>query len=172
MLPGAVVSMAMGPLAGRLVQNYGPRAVLVLASLLGVVGMVLMTTLHNTELEFIGALVVANAAIATAYAAMPALLVSNVAPHETGIANSINSIMRTVGAAIGSALVITILTSDVVTHATPAGPVSLPAESAYVATFGLAALAFAVAAGLALMARQRGTAEVPSEVAPEPTKIG
>ncbi|MFT4265006.1 MAG: MFS transporter [Nocardioides sp.] len=156
MLPGAVVSMLMGPIAGRLVHAVGPRHVLLLASLVGVAGMVLLLALHGTEAEVIVALIVGNSAIAIAYASMPALLVSNVEHHETGIANSINSIMRTVGGAIGSALVITVLTSDVTTHALPGGgSVTLANEGAYELAFGLAALFFAAAAVMAGLAGKR-----------------
>ncbi|MFE3056559.1 MFS transporter [Nocardia sp. NPDC059239] len=150
MLPGAVVSVVMGPLAGRLVGRIGPRFVLLLASVIGLCALTALALLHATSAEVVVALVVANAAIAIAYAAMPALLVANVAPHETGIANSINSIMRTVGGAIGSALVVTILTSDTLRHALPNGAVvALPAEGAYRIAFFTGAAFFAVAALLA-----------------------
>lgn len=165
MLPGAVVSMLMGPLAGRLVGSLGPRAVLLLASVVGVVGMILLTALHATTAEMIIGLIVGNAAIAMAYASMPALLVSHVEPHETGIANSINSIMRTVGGAIGSALVVTILTSDVITHRTASGAVSLATEGAYRITFLLGAVFFAAAAILALLIGRDERVLTPEQIA-------
>jgi len=149
MLPGALVSVLVGPLAGKVVGRIGPRLVLVGSSAIGAVAMVLLVCLHDTPAQVIVALIIGNGAIAGAYAAMPALLVSNVSAAETGVANSINSIMRTVGGAIGSAVIVTILASDVVDHATPAGTVSLPAESGYVVAFVLAAVAFALAGLLA-----------------------
>lgn len=144
MLPGAVVSMFVGPVAGRLVGRIGPRLVLAIACAVGVVGLLGMAQLHANKAEVIGWIVVANSAIAIGYSAMPALLVMNVEPHETGIANSINSIMRTVGSSIGSALVVTILASQVATHRTPAGAISLPTEGAYRLTFLLGAGFFLV----------------------------
>lgn len=150
MLPGAIVSMFTGPLAGRLVARIGPRLVLLLACVIGLVGMALLAVLHDTTAEVIVGVIICNAAIAVAYASMPTLLVMNVGPHETGVANSINSIMRTVGGAIGSALVVTILASQVATHRLPTGPVSLPTESAFVWTFGLGGAFFLLAALLAL----------------------
>ncbi|BBA95286.1 putative membrane transport protein [Actinacidiphila reveromycinica] len=149
MLPGAIVSMCTGPLAGRLVARTGPRLVLLLACAIGAVGMVLLAVLHATTAEVVIGVVICNAAIAIAYASMPALLVLNVGAHETGVANSINSIMRTVGGAVGSALVVTILASQVATHRLPTGSVTLPTESAYVWTFGLGGLFFVVAALMA-----------------------
>ncbi|GAB2479066.1 MFS transporter [Jatrophihabitans fulvus] len=146
MLPGAVAGLFAGPVAGRLVAGIGPRRVLILACGIGVLGMLGLAFLHGTSGEVVASLVIANVSIAVAYAAMPALLVSSVAPHETGIANSINSIMRTVGGAMGSALVVTILASDVATHATPAGPLALPVEGAYRLVFLLGAGFFVLSA--------------------------
>ncbi|APA99315.1 Puromycin resistance protein pur8 [Nocardia seriolae] len=150
MLPGAVASVLMGPIAGLLVGRIGARYVLLLASVIGLGSLTSLALLHTSSAEVIVALIIGNAAIAIAYAAMPALLVANVAPHETGIANSINSIMRTVGGAIGSALVVTILTSDTLAHKLPNGAiVSLPAEGAYRIAFLTGAAFFALAALLA-----------------------
>lgn len=149
MLPGAVVAMVMGPFAGRLVGRFGPRVVLLFAALGGAVGMTSMTLLHHTTIEFLIPMVIGNAVIAVAYAAMPALLVMYVAPAQTGVANSVNSIMRTVGGAIGSALVVTILAAHTHSYPTPQGTVSLPTEQAYEIAFALGAGAFVIAALLA-----------------------
>ncbi|MET0425966.1 MAG: MFS transporter, partial [Actinoplanes sp.] len=97
--------------------------------------------------ETITAFVVASCAIAMAYSSMPALLVSHVEHSETGIANSVNSIMRTVGGTIGSALVITILAAQTKTY----GPMSLPTENAYRVSYALGAVVFAVGAALVLI---------------------
>ena len=149
MLPGAIVSILVGPVAGGLVGRVGPRIVLLGASVIGVVGMLMLTFLHENTGEMIAGLIVANVAVAAAYSAMPALLVENVEPHETGIANSINSIMRTVGGAIGSAVIITVLAAEVAIHVVGGTAVSLPTENAYRAAFLLGAGAFALAALLA-----------------------
>ncbi|WP_127550148.1 MFS transporter [Actinoplanes sp. OR16] len=147
LLPGAAASVVMGPLAGRLMGRIGARNVLVLACGLAALGMASLTVLHGTRAETITAFVVASCAIAMAYAAMPALLVSHVQPAETGIANSVNSIMRTVGGTIGGALVITILAAQSESY----GPVSLPTENAYRLSYALGAIVFAVGGLLVLL---------------------
>ncbi|HCS56278.1 MAG TPA: MFS transporter [Gordonia polyisoprenivorans] len=156
MLPAAIVSILVGPIAGLLVARRGPRVVLLGAALVGVVGMMMLTVLHDNTGEMIGGLIVANVAVAAAYAAMPALLVANVEPQETGIANSINSIMRTVGGAVGSAVIITVLAAEVAVHSVHGVPVALPTENAYRVAFLLGAGAFALAAALAAFAIPRG----------------
>ena len=149
MLPGTLLAIPLGPISGRFVVRFGARPVLLVASLLGVASLASLTLLHANSLEFILALVVGNAAIAVAYAAMPALLAQHVSLADTGVANSVNSIMRTVGGAIGSAIVITVLTSNTAGYATPAGPIALPTEGAYETAFVLGGVSFAIAALLA-----------------------
>ncbi|WP_203831201.1 MFS transporter [Actinoplanes palleronii] len=161
LLPGAAASVVMGPLAGALIGRVGPRVVLVLACGLAAVGMASLALLHDNRGETIAAFVVASCAIAMAYAAMPALLVSHVQPAETGIANSVNSIMRTVGGTIGSALVITILAAQT----RQVGAVSLPTEHAYELSYALGAAVFAIGGLLVLLFIDRA-AKVPTVAAP------
>ena len=76
---------------------------------------------------------------------LPALLIAHVEPAETGIANSVNSIARSVGSAVASALVVTLLSSniDVATK--------LPKESAFDLILGLGAAAFVINLVISLM---------------------
>jgi MFS family permease len=163
LLPGAAASIVIGPLAGALVGRIGPRLVLALACGLGALGMASLAFLHANKAETIGAFVVASCAIAMAYASMPALLVSHVAHSETGIANSVNSIMRTVGGTIGSALVITILASQTKTY----GTVALPTESAFRLSYLLGAIVFVIGAALVLVFIDRSRPAAAPQESPE-----
>ncbi|BCY08614.1 MFS transporter [Actinoplanes sp. L3-i22] len=147
LLPGAAASIVVGPLAGRLVGRIGPRLVLALACGIAALSTASLAFLHDSKGAVIAGFVVASCAIAMAYASMPALLVAHVDPHDTGIANSVNSIMRTIGGTIGSALVITILAGQ--THLV--GKVALPTENAYRISYALGAIVFAVGGALVLL---------------------
>lgn len=162
LLPGAAASIVVGPLAGRLVGRIGPRLVLAMACGIATLGTASLAFLHDSKGAVIAAFVVASCAIAMAYASMPALLVQHVDPHDTGIANSVNSIMRTIGGTIGSALVITILAGQ--TH--QVGAVALPTENAYRISYALGAIVFAVGGVLVLLFidRARAANSVPSEI--------
>ncbi|WP_341624970.1 hypothetical protein [Streptomyces sp. B6(2022)] len=106
----------------------------------------------------IGAGIVVGAAVSFGYAAMPAVIMASVPHHQSGIANGINSVSRSTGSAIGSAVVTTILASGTVAHL-PAGVPPLPAESGFTLTFWIGAAAFApvaAIAGLGLRARAAG----------------
>jgi MFS family permease len=169
MLPGAVVALLAGPLAGRLVGALGARAVLLVADVIGAAGLAGLAFAHQAKAEVIIWLIIANAAIAMAYASMPALLVTYIDRHETGIASSINSIMRTVGGAIGSAVVITILASLTAAHRTPAGTLSLPTEGAFRMAFILGAAFFTLSAVLvaAFLPRRASHALTATQIAEE-----
>ncbi|MFB7865770.1 MULTISPECIES: MFS transporter [unclassified Streptomyces] len=164
LLPGAIVSLLASPVGGQLVRHRGPRAALALAAVLGAVGFGWLALDHGHTASVIGAGVVVGAAVSFGYAAMPAVIMASVPHHQSGIANGINSISRSTGSAIGSAVVTTILASKTVEHL-PAGVPALPAESGFTLTFGVGAVAFALVAVIArfgLRARQKAPAAVPA----------
>ncbi|MFJ7158221.1 MFS transporter [Streptomyces sp. NPDC101118] len=143
LLPGAIVSLLASPIGGRLVRHRGPRVVLGLAAALGAAGFLWLALDHGHAFSVIGAGLVVGASVSFGYAAMPAVIMSSVPHHQSGIANGINSISRSTGSAIGSAVVTTILASQTIEHL-PAGVPELPAESGFTLTFVVAAVAFAL----------------------------
>ncbi|UQW99719.1 MFS transporter [Streptomyces sp. RerS4] len=145
LLPGAIVSLLASPVGGQLVRHRGPRVALGLAAALGTVGFAWLALDHTHTASVIGAGIVVGAAVSFGYAAMPAVIMSSVPHHQSGIANGINSISRSTGSAIGSAVVTTILASKTIEHL-PAGVPALPAESAFTLTFWIGAAAFALVA--------------------------
>ncbi len=145
LLPGAIVSLLASPVGGQLVRHRGPRTALVLAAALGAVGFGWLALDHGHTASVIGAGVVVGAAVSFGYAAMPAVIMASVPHHQSGIANGINSISRSTGSAIGSAVVTTILASKTIEHL-PAGVPPLPAESGFTVTFWIGSVAFALVA--------------------------
>ncbi|MGW7416770.1 MFS transporter [Streptomyces sp. NPDC054863] len=150
LLPGAVVSLLTSPVGGQLVRHRGPRFVLGMAAAFGAVGFGWLAADHTHTSSVIGAGIIVGAAVSFGYAAMPAVIMSSVPPHQSGIANGINSISRSTGSAIGSAVITTILASRTIEHLPPGTP-ALPAESAFTLTFGIGSLAFALVAVISLL---------------------
>ncbi len=149
LLPGALLGIVVAPAGARMVNRFGAPATLATAGVAGTVGFALMAVLHGASWELITGSVLVNGAVSLAFAAMPALIVAEVAPSQTGVANSVNSIARSVGSSLASALVVTLLASDVL-------PSGVPAQSAYVAAFGVGAAAMLAVAVLALAGLPRG----------------
>ncbi|MFB6810762.1 MFS transporter [Streptomyces sp. NPDC056387] len=145
LLPGAIVSLLASPVGGQLVRHRGPRVALGLAAALGAVGFGWLALDHGHSYSVIGAGLIVGAAVSFGYAAMPAVIMASVPHHQSGIANGINSISRSTGSAIGSAIVTTILASKTIEHL-PAGVPALPAESGFTLTFWIGAAAFALVA--------------------------
>ncbi len=148
MLPGTISAMVAAPLGGILVGRLGGRATLISGGLIGVVGFAWLALGHSAAWSVITAGVVVGVAISFGYAAMPALIAAGVPHHQSGIANGINSISRTVGSSLASAVVTTLLTSNPIPHL-PRG-LALPAESQYTTAFWLGAAAFALSVAVAV----------------------
>ncbi|WP_306325654.1 MFS transporter [Streptomyces venezuelae] len=166
LLPGAIVSLLASPIGGQLVRHRGPRTALGLAAGLGALGFAWLALDHAHTASVIGAGIVVGASVSFGYAAMPAVIMASVPHHQSGIANGINSISRSTGSAIGSAVVTTILASKTLEHL-PAGAPSLPAESGFTLTFWTGATAFALVAAIAALGLRKRPAPVTAP-APEP----
>lgn len=151
LLPGALAGVVTAPLAGRLVARSGGKATLVTAMLLATAGFAFMAVLHGSSWQIIAGIFAVNTGITSGYAALPALLVEQVTPAETGIANSVNSIARTVGSSLASAFVVMLLTSNLI----PGIPVALPHQSQYVITFAIGAIGAGFAAVLVMFGLPR-----------------
>ena len=140
LLPGTLGGVFTAPLGGRLVGRFGAKSTLVIAALLAGAGFTTLAALHGMTWEIIVGAAMVNTAVMFGYAALPALLIAHVTPAETGIANSVNSIARSVGMSLGTAFVVTMVTRNLI----PGAP--LPREAQYVWIFVVGA-AFALAAG-------------------------
>ncbi|MFE1313106.1 MFS transporter [Streptomyces sp. NPDC058755] len=150
LLPSALISLVAAQLGGVLVRRIGARLTLAAGAVFGVVGFAWLTLAHDTAASVILAGMVVGVAVSFGYAAMPALIVAGVPHHQTGIANGINSISRSTGSAIGSAVVTSLLASKTLDNL-PAGIPALPAESQYTLSFALAGMAFLLVIGVAMV---------------------
>jgi EmrB/QacA subfamily drug resistance transporter len=144
MLPSSVAMLFAGPLAGALGNRIGFRTVLAIGSGFTIASFLLLAVAHETVLEFLVSGALIGVGIAFSFAAMANIIVGSVDPREVGIATGINTIMRTVGGAFGSALVTVLLTADTL----PGSP--LPTEGAYTEAFAFSTLGATLALGAAL----------------------
>ncbi|MFP3986503.1 MFS transporter [Streptomyces sp. E11-3] len=149
LLPATLVSLVGAQFGGVLVRRIGARVTLAAGACFGVLGFAWLTLAHDTSASVIGAGMVGGLAISFGYAAMPALIVASVPAHQTGIANGINSISRSVGSAIASATITSLLASK--TIELPAGMPVLPEESQFTLSFAIAGAAFVLVVVVALV---------------------
>ncbi|MEU4191325.1 MFS transporter [Kribbella sp. NPDC026611] len=160
LLPGGVAMVFLSPVSARISKARGPRFTLGIASLIMAAGYVVrLFTSSNIPAIVLGATVV-SAGTAVAYSALPALIMHAVPVTETAAANGLNTLMRTIGQAICSTIVASVLAGVTITRA---GQVA-PALSAYLIVFVIAGIAAVAAAGLVLFIPARRPEPVPVEV--------
>ncbi len=146
LLPGALAGFVTALASGRYIERYGARPVLIAGTVTGIAGFVLLAVAHATAWQVIAAAILINAYISLAYGALPALVVREVEPGETGVATSINAIARTVGASLAAAIVAVLLSRTVNGY---------PPESSYTVIFGLGAVTGLIGMLLIALGRPR-----------------
>ncbi|HEY1180474.1 MAG TPA: MFS transporter [Phytomonospora sp.] len=148
MAPSGLVMMAMAPLSARISRTRGPKTTLMSGALVVAAGYGLSTVLMAEiwQLVLVSALI--GAGIGLAYGAMPALIMGAVPVAETAAANSLNTLSRSIGTSISSAVAGVVLAQLTMTL----GPVTLPAKEGFQLVMGIGAgaavIAFAVASFL------------------------
>ena len=139
LLPMSVFMFILGSLSGRLSARFGPKLVLVAGLMVSIVPFLLLAFAHDHKWEILLAMVLEGVGFGLAFAAMSNLIVAAVPPEQTGVASGMNANIRTIGGALGSAVMSSIVVSGV--HAG-----AVPHESGYTRGFTLLAVATIIAA--------------------------
>ncbi|WP_328719859.1 MFS transporter [Streptomyces sp. NBC_00247] len=105
MAPGGVMMMIVSPLGGKLINARGPKIALVLGALVISAGYGISLLLMGSAWGLMIVGIVINSGVGLAYGAMPALIMSSVPISETAAANGFNTLMRSLGTTIGSAVI-------------------------------------------------------------------
>ncbi len=143
LLPQTAATFVAGLLSGRLAATYGSKAVLVVGAALTSLGTLGLTVLHDQLWQVVAETTVLGLAFGLAFAAMSNLVVDAVPQTQTGVASGMNANIRTVGGALGGAVLATVITAG-------ARPDGLPVEAGYTHGFGVLVATSALAALVAL----------------------
>ncbi|MDT0202570.1 MFS transporter [Nocardioides sp. AE5] len=122
MAPGGLAMLLASPVSARISALRGPRTSLALgcATILG--GYLVFLLLREESWQIVLGSSLISAGVGFGYAAMPALIMGAVPVSETGAANGLNALMRSIGSSISSAAVAAVLASMTITvggHAFP-----------------------------------------------------
>ncbi len=152
LIPSTVSMLLVSPLAGRLGSGVGSRVPLFAGSIAGAGSLALLAFAHEQRWEIYLATFLLGAGIGLAFAAMANLIVDAVPAEQTGIATGMNTIMRTIGGALGSVIAVSILSgSDLADN--------LPSNHGYTIAFAVSAFSLLIAAVAAtLVPRPRAMA--------------
>jgi EmrB/QacA subfamily drug resistance transporter len=119
LLPQAVTGFIFGLTSGRLAEAFGAKRVLIVALFASSVGFTGLVFLHSAEWQVVVELTVLGGGFGAAYAGMAALVVDAVPSEQTGVASGMNANIRTVGGAIGSAVVASLVAAQVNANGVP-----------------------------------------------------
>jgi predicted MFS family arabinose efflux permease len=164
LLPGGIAGIVLAPFAGRVVTRFGALPTLLAGATPGVAGFLLLAFSRDEPWSVVLAGLLTQVSVTVAYAALPALVVQAVHEDETGVANAVNSIARSVGQALGSTVAVTLIAAGL----DPATGYPRDAVYTQVALIGAGATAavVVVAIGGLIAERRAGTGRRPDRLVP------
>lgn len=169
MLPSTVATLLAAPISGRIGAKRGSKGPLVVGAAITSAALFLYAVSHGSTVLLLLWAALQGTGIGLAFAAMPNLIIEVVPQTQTGEATAVNTLLRNVGASIGSQIAGTVLAGHVLAST------GAPSDSGFGIAFaiaGVAALA-AVAVGVLIPRVRRGEqGGVPADVAPAVSRAG
>jgi EmrB/QacA subfamily drug resistance transporter len=143
--PQGLVMMAMSAVSARITKAKGPKLTLMIGALIVAAGYSVNILLMSEVWHLMLVSCIIGGGIGFTYGALPALIMGAVDPSQTGAANSLNTLMRSLGTSFASAIAGVVLAQ----MTTDFGGYALPSENGFKVVMaigaGAALLAFAVA---------------------------
>jgi EmrB/QacA subfamily drug resistance transporter len=112
LLPSTIGVMVMGMLAGRISRRFGSRAALLAGTAFTTAAFALLAVAHGHPYDLLLSATLLGVGIGLAFAALGNLIVQAVSPQQTGVASGMNTVMRTLGGALGGQLSATFIASN------------------------------------------------------------
>jgi MFS family permease len=143
MLPATAAMIVVGMSIGRITAAVGSKLPLIAGGFIGGAAFVFLAIAHSQVWQVYVSMALTGAGMGLAFSAMTNLIVDAVPSTHTGVATGMNANIRTVGGAIGSQVVTSVIVAGVAAGA-------LPHERGYVLSF-LVLAAGMIAAAVAAM---------------------
>ncbi|MGW2290628.1 MFS transporter [Streptomyces phaeochromogenes] len=157
--PQGLVMMAMAPVSAAITKTKGPKITLMTGAVIVAAGYGLNILLMSEVWHLVLVSCVIGAGVGFAYGAMPALIMGAVPASETAAANSLNTLMRSIGTSFASAVAGVVLAQ----MTTDFGSFALPSENGFKVVMAIGAGAALLALVLAaFLPRQRTAAQAVS----------
>ncbi|WP_306320860.1 MULTISPECIES: MFS transporter [unclassified Streptomyces] len=144
--PLGLTMMLTAPVYARLSAKFGPKLTLLLGLLIIAIGYGAGLGLMSAPWQTIIISVLVGAGIGLAYSSLPALIIGAVDPSETGAATGLNTLMRSIGTSVSSAVIGMVLANT----ANNVGGVAIPTMHGFRVSFLIATAAVAVGVLLAV----------------------
>lgn len=146
MLPGGLAMLALAPLSAKLAARHGAPRVLTFGALVVAAGWLCRIVFTGSLTQVIIGATIVGAGTAVGYATMPAIINAHTPVNELGAANGLNSLVRSVGSSLASAIGGALLAATTM----DLGGYEVPTLDAYRELFALCAGASILAAVIAL----------------------
>jgi EmrB/QacA subfamily drug resistance transporter len=150
LLPSSITLLFAGPLAGVLGRRWGAKWPLSLGLLLTAASTASFALWHDEPWQMLAAMPFLGIGVGFAFASMAVLITEAVDPSETGVANGMNTVMRTVGGVIGGQVGAALLTAYAIRGT------EIPSVTGFEIAFGLSAVAALAGAVLAAFVTPTG----------------
>ena len=147
MLPGGLMMLLLAPVAAKLIAGRGAPQTLALGALVVAVGFAARIFVHDSLWQVIVGATIVGAGTGIGYAAMPSLINTHTPAAEIGAANGLNTLFRSLGSSLASAIGGSILAAETVI----VGTFAVPSLGAYQEIFAACAAAAILAAALVLL---------------------
>jgi MFS family permease len=166
MAPSGLVMMALAPVSARISRTRGPKTTLMLGAVVVAIGYAIGIVLMSATWHLVLISCVIGGGIGLAYGAMPGLVMAAVPVSETAAANSLNTLMRSIGTSVSSATAGLVLAQLTVQF----GPATLPAQSGFRVVLAMGSAAALIALTIAAFL-PRHVPAAPAPVRPEPAAV-
>jgi EmrB/QacA subfamily drug resistance transporter len=113
LLPSTIGMFVVGFAAGRIAARFGSRFALVAGSIVTACAFGLLAVQHAHPYDMLLSSALLGIGIGLAFAALGNIVVQAVEEHQTGVAGGMNTVMRTIGGALGGQLTATFLADHV-----------------------------------------------------------
>ena len=120
LLPLTVTMFIGGLLSGRIAATIGSKSAVIIGSSASTGAYVLLALAHDQKWEIYLASTLLGIGLGLAFSAMSNLIVQAVPPAQTGVASGMNANIRTIGGAIGAAVMSSIVASEILRDGYPA----------------------------------------------------
>jgi EmrB/QacA subfamily drug resistance transporter len=144
LLPSCLLMGVLGSQAGRVARRYGSKPSLVVGAAITAVAFGWLYVAHAHPYDMLISAALLGTGIGLAFAALGNLIVQAVPPEQTGVAGGMNTVMRTLGGALGAQLAATFIANNT-------GVDGLPSVTGFTDSFLLATVFLVVCVGASLL---------------------
>nr|WP_269328155.1 MFS transporter [Kineosporia mesophila] len=146
MLPSGLAMLILAPVSAKVAQRIGAPRTLAIGAVIVAVGWAARIVATDSLWQVIVGTTVVGAGTGIGYAAMPAIINAHTATNELAAANGLNTLVRSVGSSLASAVGGAIMAASTIAL----GGAEIPSLDAYRQLFAICAVASVLAAAIAL----------------------